>query len=100
MKRLHAHFEYEEQVLMSREVAGIKTQMSQMVEQAQSGQLHPMQAQMMHVQLQQMGQRVLMIRQRCHHVWNHEITIESEGDVILCEKICVICETRQAFAAE
>lgn len=78
---------------MRREVEGIKANMLQMVEHARSGQIqHPMQAQMLQGQMQQMAQRVLMLRERCQHVWNYEYHFELDGVFTKTVKTCSVCQ--------
>lgn len=96
MNKLDKRFEFEEQVMMRREVANIKASMLQIVEHARLGQLHQMQVQMLHMQMQQMAQRVLMIRERCQHVWEVEHHWQSEFDAWSHERVCIICEARDS----
>lgn len=91
MISIDKRIQFEEQILMKREVANIKTGMLQMIEHARLGGIHPMMAQ---GQMHQMAQRVLMIRQRCQHIWETEYT--SHDDCVFTEvKICLICEAHQ-----
>jgi hypothetical protein len=99
MKALDKGLQFEEQILMQREIAGIKQQMQQIVDMARAG-MHPMQSQMMHAQMLQMHQRVTMIRQRCAHTWSTEYVSKETLDnsvstVYDVFRVCTICELYQ-----
>lgn len=96
MKPLNKLFQFEEQVLMAREVQNIKARMQQIVEHTQTNRISQAEA-MAHLhQMQQLASRVQLIRARCFHVWKAEY--EWVGHDLKAEKVCSICETHQAFA--
>lgn len=97
MKPLDSRLKFEEQIFMKRDVANIKARMLQFVEHARSGRMHQMEAMMVHGQMQQMAQQVLMIRARCQHVFEREYTIQNDT-VTTVEEVCVICETRKSVS--
>jgi len=98
MKTIDRRFQYEEQIFMQREVANIKARMLQMVQHARSGQMNQMEAVMANAQFRQLAQHVLMIRQRCQHVWNAEYVFE-ELKHHHTEEFCVICEARRILSS-
>ena len=98
MKPIDKRFQFEEQILMKREVAAIKMRMNQFVEHARSFRAHPVESPAMHMQMVQMAQQVQMIRQRCYHIWEAEYVVV-DGEVKNVEQICVICEARQPLSS-
>lgn len=102
MTPIDKRYTSEEQILMKREIAALRSQMEQIVLIAESGQVsHPMQFQMLQMQLVQMGRQVVMIRQRCQHIWIDEYVISS-ADLSVSHHAheCKICQLYERIEDE